>query len=381
MTTWPIGTGVTSIDGTVYPWSTIAPGDRLEIAAGTRDYLRIDNLSGSSGDPIIIVNHGGKVTFDGTLWGGAPRDFGVRFHNCEYIWMSGTGSEHLFGFYCENHDNCGIWFYDECSHIELDHVEINGSWETPGDDTTVGVCIRAYYYDVSDYHFHHIYTRNIGAAHYYLNTLQSHGGMDATNGEFHDLWMIEGGTDGLQLRRWFGDLHVYRNYASGMGQLCATPGYTAQGGAGYIIGEDTAGIWEHNRAIDCDRAIMGLAMDGAEVRYNHCEDCGGIRSEGGIRVFTDGNGIDIHHNTVVNSDDYGVKSKSGDNDGIVRDNIACGSGGDDIDSDYSVVSDNIIGTTASQNFRPGDPLRHLTSSSPAVGAAGDGSDCGRFDYN
>jgi len=70
----------------------IGPGDRLLISAGNRGPLTIQSLRGQPGNPIVIINSGGRVNIDAT-W------TGVSLSNCKHIKLTGSGVEGItYGF-------------------------------------------------------------------------------------------------------------------------------------------------------------------------------------------------------------------------------------------------------------------------------------------
>src|SRR5574338_1453697 len=65
--TYTIPNEVNTVDG-LDNYAQVKPGDILCLPAGTRENIKLKNLHGAAGSPIIVRNSGGNVTITGTLF-------------------------------------------------------------------------------------------------------------------------------------------------------------------------------------------------------------------------------------------------------------------------------------------------------------------------
>jgi hypothetical protein len=189
------------------------------------------------------------------------------------------------------------------------------------------------------------------------------------------------GWDGFQVRM-CRDAVVCENEAYDIGFGVGT---TGQGGAGFIAGTDTGGVFSHNVVERADRGFLLLKhLSGLEVSYNLVLDCGGVRDNGGIQQQTGAKAL-MQRNTVVGSARYGIRIKVDDTPAnqttLVRDNFVVETAGDPIvarNEDHNALA----GTVGAARFvDPETGDYSLLSDSPAVGAASDGGDCGAFPHD
>ena len=346
-------------------------GDILWLQSGNRAALTIRNLSGSSGNPIWVMNSGGLVNINsGTIT--------LAIENCQYLHISGRGYQYCYGIRVQSYTNYGVQIREQSEYIEIDRVEI-GPAGVGGD---AGMSIRtllaeAYEgYVMHDIHVHHCYFHGCNGEAMYCN----HHSTQTNPGTFQDGFVIENnyidgcGYDGIQVR--YGNFVIQRNRIMDCGDSIDG---TAQPGSGIIVAheaEDTIVRW--NWITDCVRGIhCEIQGTGVEIYENLIEDMNDSATKDayGIWLPSNGNGAEITHNTVVDVENEGFKSKSGDTGGTVRNNIFAGCGAS-YDTDYSTDANNEEDTIVNMDFRSSDVLRHITGDSPAYEAAHDGSHCG-----
>jgi hypothetical protein len=108
------------VDGTISPYNNLKPGDTLKLAAGSRDYLLVRNLSGAPGNPVIITNSGGTVVID------TDHYFGISVLNSTHFRLTGQGDpDHFYGIRIERVAlGAGIGVGNLSSDFEIDHVYI-----------------------------------------------------------------------------------------------------------------------------------------------------------------------------------------------------------------------------------------------------------------
>lgn len=116
---YQITRSTTLIDGT----GVYSPGDTIYLEAGLGDYYLFRNIHGSAENPIVIINQGGQVEIL------TPHFYGIKFDNCSYIKLSGTGDEsHLYGVYISYVDKgTGISIDNKSTDIEIENVEISNT--------------------------------------------------------------------------------------------------------------------------------------------------------------------------------------------------------------------------------------------------------------
>ena len=351
----------------------VKPGSRLLIQAGTRGPLHIRNLRGGPGAPIVITNTGGQVKIRTNDW------LALGIENSQYIRLTGTGTPGIeYGFDISGFTNSGIFARDGTEYFELDHLEIHHSSGSNGTGirahSTVDTVKKGWVQHGT--YIHHNYLHDLGLEAMYIGkgTWQGgtplHGVEIAYNRAERCRW------DGYQVRQATKRCHVHHNYAKDIGQYV---GGTMQGGAGLIIGENTGGWWHDNVVINADRGIQLLQHLGdVEVSYNLLIHCGYTRGEGGIIWFTK-NRARIHHNTIVESNDYGIHVSKA-TQGEIRDNIIAQTRGADLRSGQVPARNNLTAERVRgvRFLAPEDRDYRLRGNSPARGVASDGGDVGAF---
>jgi len=383
MATFTIGVGTTSFDGTA---QGAAPGDIIYVTTSAgRDYLTFTNVNGAVGNPITIINQGGKVVFDGTA---GSRSYCVEFDDCDYIVFRGDGHAAEYGFKCVGYSNAGMRAWKQTEHIEISHVEV-GAYKA-GASTGAGFRVGTELADASpgwvmdEVWIHHCYLHDTKTEAMYIGKASATDMYPIDDLIVEYCIMIDCGWAGPQIRDAI-NVQCQRNWI----YHCGVDVDISHAGGGLNIGDNAtdpmSGHWRYNRIEDCERGIHQLADDDQmQIHHNLIVDCGneGIHApQDGYKPQNDVEaGFKFYKNTIVDSADYGIDTPTSDTNGEIEDCIVCGSGTADIDTDW-VEDSNETGATAAQAFRAGDIWYHLTAASPGVGAAHDGSDCGWIDYN
>lgn len=208
------------IDG-AEEYDTVQPGDRICIASGERSVLKIRNIQGEAGNPVIFINNGGVV-----LINAKGDDYaGVHFQNSEYIRLTGTGETYQCGAnYTADEQKCGFVIEDaergvvgsdRTGNIEIDHVETNPS-------AKMGIFIRTSAteeinresWTQYNTYVHHNYIHDTGTEGFYI------GGSSYTEGEEPVLigvqvsynLIVETGWDGLQVGSAVSDCTIHHNH-------------------------------------------------------------------------------------------------------------------------------------------------------------------------
>jgi len=110
-----------SIDDLISP--AIQPGDTICLMAGMRGALYFKNITGTSEQPVVIINKGGQSIIDSDL------AYGLKFVNCQYIKLSGAGDENYeYGIAIQNvSSGYGIGLESKSSDFEIEHLEISNT--------------------------------------------------------------------------------------------------------------------------------------------------------------------------------------------------------------------------------------------------------------
>lgn len=95
-------------------------GDTIKILAERTTRLMFTNFNGFDGDPIVIINSGGKVALSGT-----SAYMAFSLNNCNHVKITGRGdSSYYYGFRFVK-SSFGLSFNNLCSHCEAEFVEID----------------------------------------------------------------------------------------------------------------------------------------------------------------------------------------------------------------------------------------------------------------
>ena len=364
----------TVIDG-AGNYSHVRPGDRLLIRAGTRGPLKIRNLKGQPGARITIVNHGGPVRIQGGT-------VGITIENSQHIYLTGTGDAAVpYGFDVSGFTNSGVTVRKQTEYIEIDNFEVHHSGSH-----AAGFRIGSLLADVPsgwvqhDTYIHDCYIHDVTTEAFYAGhgADQKNPGAPLHNLEIARCRIERCGWDGIQVRNVPQGAQIHDNHIQDVGMQV---GGTSQGGAGLIIGRDAGGQWYNNVIVNADRGIQLLHHQAnVEIYNNLLVHCGYVRDQGGIIWFTSNPAI-IHHNTIVDSNSFGIRANNSTTKGEIRDNIIAKSKGTHIDANVPKVHNLKVDNVEQAKFvDPASRNYHLQSDSPARGAGSNGTDVGAFPY-
>jgi hypothetical protein len=354
---------------------------RVQNSAG-RDYLTLYNCSGTAANPIRIVNWEGQVVIDAST---NSRGYCLDLTGCTHCILDGWGDAEAWGFKLTGFTNTGLWIHDTSENITVYGIEIaDDDASNPGAGIRAGTRLTdaSPGFVVDDLEFHDCYIHDVGQEAMYIgnDSTDSQYPIDGLIVEYNRIISCHWG--GIQIRN-ATNVSCRRNWIYD----CGPDVDGTHAGGGLNLGTNTidamSGDWWENRIEYCERGIHQLTGD-ADVRIHHnlIYNCGDNGPHGDQDGYKPQNSVDaafkFYKNTIIDSKEYGIDTRG--TDGEIEDCIVCGSGNSDIDSLWTLDS-NETGTTASQNFRASDVWYHLTATSPAVGAAHDGTDCGWIDYN
>lgn len=112
-----------TINGTVAPFNAVLPGDTIFLLGGAKDYMIIQNITGSFQNPVTIMNKTGKVVIN------TDHNYGIDIKNCKYIRFTGSGDPlYYYGIYIERvGGGAGVSMGYLSSDCEMDHLYITNT--------------------------------------------------------------------------------------------------------------------------------------------------------------------------------------------------------------------------------------------------------------
>ncbi len=110
------------IDGSLYPFSQISPGDTIRLLPGTRPFIILKNLNGTDESPIVICNGNGDVIIDSDHY------FGISIRKSSHIKLTGKGYPHAtYGIKIYNRTGSGLSIGDYTTFFEIECIEVGYS--------------------------------------------------------------------------------------------------------------------------------------------------------------------------------------------------------------------------------------------------------------
>ncbi|HEX6257183.1 MAG TPA: choice-of-anchor Q domain-containing protein [Euzebyales bacterium] len=372
--------GVEEADG-AGNFSDVGPGDTVCLASGTRGPLELRNFHGADGRPVTFVNSGGTVQIRGD-----DGDYaGIEIEDSDHIRVTGAGAGgHCGADIAAGSQRCGISILGtarsltgkvKTEHIRVDHVEM-------GDTSQSAVSIKDNSMGRGEWIEH-----DVVLDHNYLHDVKDEGvyigSSDYATGDYHVLHgvrlshnlVVRTGRDGLQVGSATRDCAIHDNVVTDTGRngesshragvmnnkgsVCDIHDNVISDTAGwgiYIQGNGSNDVY-NNVVIRAGRAVSAGDDDGDGITVHD-----GSNTDGSVRVL---------NNTVVGARGDGIGwSNDVGSDNQIRNNIAVGSGGVDVDRDANVdIGANLTGAVSAVGFvdPSGDDFR-LGSASPAVDA-------------
>ena len=308
--------------GRVSNFPHIQPGDRIEITPGMRtSTLRIWGLSGTAERPIVIINKGGPVDFNG---GGHS----IEIDAGKYIQFVGVGEDSIDrGIHIRNGSTKGIRLGESYAHdIEIGFTEI--------DHTKIGISFGTKYPAgappvARNIHVHNNYVHNITDEGMYLGKSrdQDAGAFSTTEGlvvEYNTLENI--GYEAIQIRGNRGPDNVVHH------NRIVNAGMNRDGGPNdmhAIYGNDVHQVRVYNNFIQ-GSARAGIYLREAEATndseyrvYNNIViDSGlaGIDKGHGILIVS-GHKAFVTDNVIVNAREYGITYYNGLASALISNNL------------------------------------------------------------
>jgi hypothetical protein len=291
----------------------IKPGDVIGLEAGTRTRaLVIRNFKGEPNKPIIFVNKGGKTTLNAT----ASAAYGIKFENCQYFRVTGTGDDKTEYGIEVNGGHIGISMEKLSSNFELDHVEVRNCGFAGIMAKTDPTCDKETWRDnftMRDLNIHHNYVHDVKGEGFYIGNSFYEGGRDLSCGNIkpHSVENVKlynnktrnTGCEGIQVGCVIKGAEIYNNDVSLFGQ---DPFAAAQNN-GIQIGEGTGGKL-YNNIINTGpgNGIIVLGL-GDNLIYNNIVINPGTNGVFCDERYTPGPGFTFINNTFINPAQDGFK--------------------------------------------------------------------------
>lgn len=101
----------------------IQPGDVVCFEPGTKNFIQLKDIHGTSDKPITFINKGGVVVIN------TDHYFGIKIGNCSHIIFRGDGnSKYEYGFQIKKvTGGAGVSVDDKSTDVELSHLEISNT--------------------------------------------------------------------------------------------------------------------------------------------------------------------------------------------------------------------------------------------------------------
>jgi len=379
--------------------SSVAPGDTITLASGTRGPLTIKNCNGSSTRPIVIRNDadgssptvvqrssgsaGGfvmecddciGVTIDGgTKWRGAPdgTTYGIK------ITMSAGGSPSSF-----------LKFSGMSRYVTIRNVEIDGAWPRVAND---GIGIQIKDQNIKKASYPSAWREYITIDENYLHNLEGEGmyiganwpmgelpirNLEVRNNRIEDI-----GWEGMQIKGAIGGASIHHNTLrrvgkrSDKGQLSGISLLDGNGKiyANWVEKPGDSGIKHYLQYLP-----KSYGDQSVEIYNNVVVDTGqvGVLGSYGV-VSANQSGYarplpKIYNNTIVRSKDSGVKVGGDAAGGLIRDNLITDAGGTAVTGPSNISKlNNFVGSTSQASFVAASSMNFkLQPSSPARNSGG-----------
>nr|WP_298791613.1 T9SS type A sorting domain-containing protein [uncultured Allomuricauda sp.] len=209
-----------------------SPGNTICIPAGTYRGLRFYDFIGTETDPVKIINCGGKVVIDETVYPG------ISIQRSQYLNIAGTGdSNETYGIEIAHTGSNAVGIYVEnlSSDVEINNIEISSAGFAGIMGKTDPYCgnpdtWRSNGYILNNLKIHHNYIHDTGGEGIYLGftggyKIESNRNCDGVpifghwleNLEVHDNVLENIGWDGIQVNLGRTNCKIYNNHISNYG--------------------------------------------------------------------------------------------------------------------------------------------------------------------
>jgi hypothetical protein len=385
--------------------TSVAPGSKVCLAAGSIEYVRLESLHGTAESPITVINCGGQVVI-GNLQD-VDNSGGLVLTGSSHVKITGTGTPGKeYGIKINVSRDQGVSITGKSTDVEVEHVEVENA-KFAGimakTDPSCDLSANRGNFVQRNTVLHHNYIHDtsegegfyVGHNQYYSNVTKS--SCPGTELYSHELVGVKiyanrvenTGADGIQVGCAVADVEVHDNVIVNYGK---SPFRVNDQNSGIQIGEGTVGKWYNNRIRALDSSTTsGLGF--SIIGQGHMEIFNNtiIRPTGGfytnLRVQP-GSEIDIQNNTVIRPREYVLRTYDADSAVLFRNNLMVVDAGlKDVwrevqPKSYTESNNQRYGDVASVSFvDPANHDYHIMSNSPARDAGANASADFTFDMD
>lgn len=300
--------------------NSIQPGKVICLTAGTRQQLKIRNLTGTAANPIIIKNCGGKVNIS------ASYGYGMWIENSKFFQITGTGSSDQYGITVNTQNKTGsvgikIWL--KTTNVELDHVEVYNTGFAAIEaksDPKCDLSTNRGVFTMYDLRFHDNYVHESGSEGFYIG-FSFPSGYSKTSGctgtilyphdivgcKIYNNKVLNAKADGIQVSCVTSGFEMYNNEIINYG---VAP-FAAYQNSGIMIGGLTGGVIYNNLVKNGPGNGINISGgSGNNLVYNNV-----VVDAGDMGIFVDElpgivnnqGGYKFINNTIINAGIDGIR--------------------------------------------------------------------------
>lgn len=337
----------TTIDGNNYSFQ---PGDTICISGGNRGRLRLKNVSGTSVDPITVINCGGQVNIDPDTY-----SYGFKLQNCDNVHITGTGDTAVEnGFIIEDASGYAMPIESLSNHLEIDHIQFENSGNYAvyyKNNPTCDLTANKGNFTMEDCSIHNLKINNcskgirIGHIDYDIGVNETCGTLYPHGAEGLKIYknIISNTTSGDGIRIYGAECHVFDNVLTDIS------------GRGITIGTHCEAIVESNLIGNSEDEGLRCLGSGKYEIYNNLLYNNGDASHEAVELAFDnpngdilGNQLLFFNNTVVSSSNFNfsiIEPSNATDTCKIQNNIFCNPGFTGSSSSYFDPYLNIDDTT------------------------------------
>lgn len=296
----------------------VTPGSIICLDASTvfEKPLELSNIKGTSDNPVLIVNCGGKVVIE------MPgRTYAMKTINSQHFRITGTGfSEEAYGISLSQANNIGLQIDYLSSNFEIDHLEVFNvgfAGIMAKTDPTCDVATQRGSYTMTEVSIHDNYVHDTGGEGLYIgNSFYANGkNLDCGSVLPHDVTNVDifrntvknTGWEGIQLGAAVSGARVFDNLVENFGM----ENKGAQNN-GIQIGEGSGGLCYNNVVINGPGSgiiVLGL---GDNIVFNNVVVNPGNNGIYCDTRFSPGTGFNFINNTIINPGKDGININASD---------------------------------------------------------------------
>ncbi|PWJ44028.1 right-handed parallel beta-helix repeat-containing protein [Sediminitomix flava] len=290
-------------------------GTVIALEAGDYPDLNIKNIHGNSGNPVTIINYGGKVNIGTNAYSTV-----VKIIDSSNFRFTGSGSGDNYGIAVDGSNASrgehAVEVYGVSTDFEIDHIEVFKSTHSgiviKSDPKTFNPEVWRENFEMKNVSVHDNYVHDVGGEGLYIgytgDGIPVEGGVAMphliaglkvyNNRVENTLW------DGIQVNRAYRDVEVYNNTITNYGTE-KNPNQNS----GMDIGYETVGKFYNNHIKTGDGIGIQVKGDGDVALFNNL-----IENPGYDGIYVNDfnadegrTGYQIVNNTVVNTGHFGIR--------------------------------------------------------------------------